>query len=163
MIEGEFRFANGLIVPNNVTDSGRHEYLDMIFRGVDGVQVIDPGSTFWFGLSNAVPANVVDLTVIAEPTIGVNGYARISVPRNATGFPNSGHETGEHYVETDDLVFTASGGDFDAPISRLFLTPIESLQIGQVWALSAPLAAPLTITPSTPLVNRTFRYRAYMR
>lgn len=162
-MRGEFIRGDGLVIPNNVTNSGRAQYLKMIFNGVDGTPVIDPGSTFFFGLSNAVPADVVDLTVILEPTIGVEGYARQAVARSTVGFPNQGVSNGEPFIETADIVFVATGAGFDAPISRLFLTPEATALVGQVWALSAALSAPLTILTSTPLANRTFRYRAYMR
>lgn len=145
-----------------LTDTGRAELLKMVLLGVDTTQ-IGAGGSMYLGLCNDVPALGLTLADLTEPTIGTNGYARIEITRDTTGFPNSGTVNGVPYLETADAVWEASGGDFDSAISRLFLTPEETATIGEVWALGEALIAPVTIGPSTDAADRTFRFRQYMR
>lgn len=154
-MRGEFRFQNGCILRNSVTTSGQRQYLRMLFQNA-----ILP--EFWIGATDSIPTMSATLATINEPTIGVNGYARIQVPRSAAGWPTEGESAGVPWIETSDLVFTAIGAAFDKPITRLFLTPESTLTIGDVFAIGAAFPAPLIVDPSTPLADRTFRYRVYM-
>lgn len=156
-MRGEFRFANGLVIPNNVTISGKQEYLRRIFRG-------EVSGDFYFGLCATVPAPNLDLAAISltEPVIGQNGYSRISVTADEEGFPEAGVDAAGAWIESQDLTFTAVGGPFSRPITRLFLTPESDALVGEVWALSAALPILFTIEPETELENRTFRYRLYL-
>ena len=163
LLRGEFRRKDGLVIPNNVTDIGGAAYLRMIFNGVDtGVPILG-GGNFFVGLCNTIPFDTMTLADLVEPGEGVNGYDRVAKTRNNVGFPNTGSIGGEPFIETDDIVFTATGAGFDQAISRLFLTPVITGAVGDVYALSEAIAVPLVILTSTPIGERTFRYRTYLR
>lgn len=162
-LRGEFRRQDGLVIPNNVTNVGRAAYLRFVFNGVDTGVPILAGGNFYIGLCNTIPFDAMTLADIAEPTEGLNGYDRIAVTRNNAGFPNTGTVNGEPFIETADIVFTATDVGFDSAISRLFLTPIITGAVGDLYALSEAIETPLTILTSTPVGQRTFRYRTYFR
>ena len=154
-MRGEFRFANGRILPNTVTIAGQQQYLQMLFQNILVTQ-------FFMGLTDSIPTMMSDLSTINEPTIGINGYARINVPRSIVGWPNEGSSAGIPFIETTDLVFTPVIGPFDQPVSRIFLTPEQTLTVGIIWAIGAAIPTPIVLDPTTTLVDRTFRYRVYM-
>lgn len=154
-MRGEFRFRNGLVLPNSITTVGERAYLRAIFRN-------EPLS-FFVGLTDAVPSKGAVLTGIDEPTIGTNGYARQAISRDASGWATEGQSGGVEWIETKDLVFAAAGGPFTMPIWRMFLTPEASALVGDVWAFSAALPEALLIDPATPVEERTFRYRVFLR
>lgn len=120
-MRGEFRFDDGRVVKNNIMVAGREEYLKLMFHGNDGTQV-DFGGNFYVGLCQAVPSDALTLSDVTEPTRGINGYARIPVARDTAGFPNTGLDNGEPYIETADIVF-APTGTLDEDITRMFFTP----------------------------------------
>ena len=161
-LRGEFRFANGLIVPNNVTTAGRLEILRMAFTG-NTRAVVAAGANFYVGICTAIPSDALQANQLVEPTIGVNGYARLPVSRDGVGWTTDGVVNNETFIQTKDLVFAAVGGPFSAAVSRLFLTTSLNAVTGNIIALSAALPTPFTIDVSTPLVNRTFNYRLYGR
>ena len=162
-MRGEFIRGDGLIIPNNVTTSGRKEYLRMALRGIDTTQ-IGAGGNFFIGLCQVVPADILTLADITEPTIGVNGYARVPITRDSIGWPTEGAVGNEQFIETIDAVFAASSGDFDQAITRMFITPEITLTVGELWALSeAAFETPTVITPTTPVGQRTFNYRLFTR
>jgi hypothetical protein len=162
VFRGEFRFKNGLVIPNNLTAFGRLEILRMAFAG-NTRALTAAGANFHVGLCTALPSDSLMLENLAEPTLGVNGYARIAVSRDGTGWPTDGYVDGEAYIESKDLVFAAVTGNFSKPVSRLFICQSSNAVTGNVIALSADAPAAFTITPSTPLVDRTFNYRIYDR
>lgn len=160
-MRGEYLYK-GIAIPNNLTTIGRAEFLAMAFRGID-TTAIAAGGNFFLGLCTAVPSDSLTLADLVEPTIGVNGYARIAITRDATGWPTVGTTNLIPFIETLDAIFAASGGDFDQSITRCFLTPEASALVGDVYSLSESLIAPLLITPTTLLADRTFNYRVYER
>lgn len=162
MLRGEFRFHNGLVVPNNLTSFGRLEILRMAFAG-NTRALTAAGASFYLGLCSALPSDALTLADLAEPTIGVNGYARINVTRDGTGWPTDGYVGSEAYIQSKDLVFAASGGAFSKSVTRLFICQSINAVTGNVIALSADMPTALTIDAATALVNRTFNYRIYER
>lgn len=154
-LRGEFRFQSGLIVPNNVTEAGATAILAAALR--------DTVPTFWVGLCNAVFEPDLDIGDIEEPTLATNGYARKAVTRDAVGWPGGGVVNGESYLESLPLVWAAVGGPFDLAVTRMFLCQTENGLAGDVLALSAPLPDELLIDVDTAEVDRTFKYRLYMR
>lgn len=162
MFRGEFRFKNGLVVPNNLTSFGRLEILRMAFAG-NTRALTAAGANFHVGLCTALPGDSLMLESLAEPTLGVNGYQRIAVSRDGTGWPTDGFVGGEAFIQSRDLVFAASGGNFSRPVSRMFICQSSNAVTGNLIALSADMPAAMTITPSTALVDRTFNYRIYGR
>lgn len=154
-MRGEFRFASGLIVPNNISIAGAKAILESAFW----LQ-----SRTWFAaLVSGAPATDMLEGDLTEPTIGVNGYARVALEHSQVGWPVSGSQNGQAYIESKDAVFVASGGNFNQPIQRVALllgaTPVS---LRDVVSLSSPLPTELTIGPSTPLDVRTFNYRIYL-
>lgn len=155
MYRGEFRFASGLVVPNNITTVGIQTLLGLALR--------DETADFFVGLCSAVYAEDLQIESLTEPTIATNGYARLAVERTVVGWPSDGLVNGEPYLESKDLVFVASVGPFDQAVTRMFICFTEAGVTGDVFALSAALPDEFIIDPTTPLVDRTFRYRIYAR
>lgn len=155
MFRGEFRFANGLILPNNITVAGVQTILDLAFR--------DTAVDFWVGLCSATYEPDLLIQDLVEPTIGTNGYARQQIARSALGWPGDGLANNEPYVESDSLIWAASGGAFDQAITRMFICFSETDLTGDVFALSASLPAELTIDEATLEADRTFKYRVFAR
>ncbi len=155
MLRGEFRFENGLIVPNNITIAGASLILGAAFRA--------DAPVFWIGLCNAVYESDLTIQDVDEPTLAVNGYARLAVARTIVGWPGGGVVNGESYVESLPLVWTPVGGAFDKPVTRMFMCSSESALVGDIFCLSGALPDELTIDLLTLLVDRTFKYRVYLR
>lgn len=157
MLRGEFRFENGLIVPNNVTLAGAGAILAAALR--------DTAIQFWVGLCSAVYEPDLRIEDLVEPTLATNGYARLAVARDSTaaGWPGGGVVNGENYLESLSLIWTAVDGPFDQPVTRMFISQEEDALAGDVLALSAALPDDLVITPDTAEVDRTFKYRLYLR
>lgn len=157
MLRGEFRFQNGLIVPNNVTINGAGAILKAALRNT-AIQ-------FWVGLCSAVYEPDLQIEDLTEPTLATNGYTRLAVLRDDTtdGWPGDGILNGENYLESKLLTWAAVGGPFDEPVTRMFLCQTENGLTGDVLALSAPVPDEFVIDVDTPEVDRSFRYRLYIR
>jgi hypothetical protein len=155
MIRGEFHRGDGLVIPNNVTTAGALAILDRAFR--------NPSGFLWLGLCRAVPTQTLTLADCEEPTIGEGGYERVLLERNVTDWPTLQLLNYEPYIESKSITFEATDDGFDAEIQRLMLVFSEEAVTGDVFALSAPLPELLTITTSTPVALRTFKYRIYLR
>lgn len=155
MVRGEFRFANGLVIPNNITTVGVQTLLTLALRDTD--------ADFWVGLCSAVYAEDLQVESLTEPTLATNGYARLAVERTIVGWPGDGLVNNEPYLESKDLVFAAVGGPFDQAVTRMFMCFSESGLTGDVFALSAALPDEFIVDTTTAEPDRTFRYRVYMR
>lgn len=139
----------------SLTLAGRQAFLGALFRAET--------LTLYAGLATAVPADSLSLSDITEPTIGANGYSRILLTVGTTDFATTGLINGEPFVDTRDLVWTATGGNFDQAITRVFLTPEQTATTGTVYGISAALSSPRVITPTTLAADRTFRFRNVLR
>lgn len=155
MLRGEFITGRGEVIPNNITVFGADSILKAAMANI--------APTFWVGLCDGVASPTLQVGALQEPTIGVNGYNRIQIARSTVGWPNSGQVNNEPYIESLFLTWAAVGGNFNKQIRRLMIVPTQTGLTGNVFALSAPLPALRTITPTTPLVDRQFRYRIYLR
>lgn len=155
MLRGEFRWANGLVIPNNVTTAGAQALLGLALR--------DEAVNLWVGLCEAVYTPDLQLQDIDEPTLGVGGYVRIQLARNNTDWPTADTLNGTPYLESKAMIWAATGVAFDKPITRTFLAFDDTDVTGDLFALSAALPAELTITPATIESDRTFKYRLYLR
>lgn len=153
MLRGQFERADGLILPNNITQFGIQTILELALRDTD----VD----FYVGLCNAVYAPDLNVADIDEPTIGVNGYARLALNRDATDWPNAGTINAEFYLQSKFLTWAASGGDFDQAISRMFICLHPTSLVVDVFALSAVLPDELTIGIATAEADRKFRYSIF--
>lgn len=155
MLRGEFRFQNGLIIPNNVTIVGAGNILAAALRNT--------AIEFWVGLCSGVYEPDLTIQDLVEPTIGVNGYERLVITRDGTGWPVTGVVNGENFFESLPLIWEAVGGPFDEEVTRMFISQEESATSGDVIAISAALPDDLLIEADTPEVDRTFKYRLYLR
>lgn len=161
-MRGLFTRKDGIRRWNNVTKSGRKEFLRMQFRGNDTAQIPTNGN-FFVGLCQVVPSDTLTLADMIEPTIGVNGYARIAVTRDSTGWPTEGDVGNEPFIRTKDLVFVPTGA-YDQLITRLFITPEQTALVGELWALSGAFAdTPIQLDETTILAERTFNYDVFTR
>lgn len=145
---------------SNVTIFGRSVLLAAALRNTV--------PTFWVGLVDASPDPELLIADCIEPTIGVNGYQRIQITRNDAGWITAGTLNGQPWLESDWLIWAATGGPFDKTVQRLMLvcnsTNIvddESDANLKVVALSAAMPLPLTVNPATLEANRKFKYRLY--
>jgi len=155
MLRGEFIRADGLVTPNNITKFGAAQMLSGALR--------NEFTSLWLGLVDGVPDANLRVEDLTEPTLGANGYSRQEITRDAVGWPIQGELNNEPYYETQWHVWNPTGAGFDVPIRRLMLTASESGASGDVFALSAALPALVTLTPQTPLEQRRFKYRIYLR
>lgn len=154
-MRGQFIRGDGLVLPNNISNAGAQMILASAFKNTV--------PTFYMALVRGIPSADMTFADMFEPTIGVNGYARVEIERSAVGWPVEGLSGGERYIESKFCTFAASVGDFDDSIQRLALCSTNSY-VGSdaVYALSVPLPAELTITPTTPLASRQFKYQIYI-
>ena len=151
----EFIRGDGLVLPNNVTNAGIVRLLGALFQTADYAS-----TALYMGLCDGVYSPAMTISSITEPTSGTNGYARVNLPRASTTW-TQGNLSGEPYVECEPVVFAPTSTGFDQPITRAFIS--SNLTGEAVLMLSSPLAIPVTLTPSTPLIERTFKYRLYLR
>lgn len=153
-MRGRFTRADGLWLPNNLSLEGIRVLLAAACR--------NEVPTFYAGLVTGAPTPNMTLLDMVEPTIGVNGYQRIAITRDAAGWPTQGESGGERFISTDWLTWVATGVGFDKPIQRVALFNTNAVSSSNaVLALSASIGTPLTITPDTPLINRRFKYTLY--
>lgn len=131
-------------LPNILVEEGEQSFLKMIARA--DVADVAAGGNFFIGLSGvAITPTDTLATLSGEPGV-VNGYAREAVTRNSAGWPSLSQVNGLWRIATSTISFNASGGDFDANISRAFLCNVSSGSAGLLFAVSAALLTPLTIT-----------------
>lgn len=155
MFRGEFIRADGLVIPNNVMTYG--------VRTILKAALWNEAPAFHMALVNCNPDPDLLASNLNEPTF-VNGYARKTIARSNVGWPVFSQLNGETYFETPYFVWTAAGGNFDKPVNRLAIINHATDRIGQiVVALSGAFPAEVTITPTTPEVDRSFKYRLYSR
>lgn len=154
-MRGQFVRGDGLIIPNNISSAGAEMILKSAFQ--------NESYTLFAALVTGAPSKAMTLVDMTEPTVGTNGYARIPILRNSTGWPTTGELNGEVYIETQDLVWVPAGGNFDELIQRLALVGGATPDPDEpIFALSAPLADPLEMTPSLSIGLRTFKYQIFI-
>lgn len=154
-MKGEFIFGNGQVVKNNFTSEGAKLILQRALQGVNATPL-------YMGICTGVFDVARLIQDLDEPAFTF-GYARQQLAQNLVDWPVMGRVNGEWYVESKDLVFTAVGGNFSLPFNRPFLATSLAGLTGNVIALGKPIAAEITITPTTLLADRTMRYRLYAR
>jgi hypothetical protein len=145
-MRGEFIRGDGLVLPNNITLHGARTILASAFRSTAFVY------QFQIGLCNAVFTPGLKLSDMEVST--PNGQAGLDIASWMVDELN-----GEAYAESAPVVFPAI--DYGAPVTRCFIRQTVSPDL--VVALGSPFPAPLTLRPSTPAAQRTFRYRLYLR
>lgn len=131
-----------IIIPNLVPDTGEEDFLQAIFQNVFPIA---GGGNFYVGLCNQIPADTDTLaSVTTEPT-SAGGYARQAITRDATGWPTITTINGHKAIRSTTETFSASGADFDAAITRAFLSDQSSGTSGALFSYSGALTASLTV------------------
>lgn len=156
-LRGEYilTFSDGTqkVIPNTIVAEGAEDMLLEIFQNA-GL------GSFYMGLCHQVPDNGdIHADITTEPTVGVNNYARGVLARNSTDWPTVATANNESYMESKAVVFTASGGAFDAPFSRLFLCSTATGFAGVLFSYSAALASAITLASGDSF---TAQYRFYL-
>lgn len=131
--------GNKIILPNTIVEEGAEAFLARLFQG-------SAITGYFVGLCNQGPIHADTLSdITTEPTIGVNGYARQALVQNGTDWPTISTQTEETFIRSKQVDFTASGGDFDNPHSRLFLCSVLTGTAGVLYAYSAALQTPALV------------------
>lgn len=152
---GAFRRADGLILPNNLSIAGAA----MILQGA----MLQTAPSIYAGLVTGTPTPTMTEADMTEPTIGTHGYARVHITNDLTGWPTNGTTGNESWVLSKLMSWVASGGNFDQAIQRLALfSGATKVGARPVYALSAALDSPLTVTPTTPSMDSQFQYTLYL-
>jgi hypothetical protein len=130
------------ILPNLVTDEGEEHFLKAILQNVFPIA---GGANFYIGMCNQIPADTDLLTDISTEPTATNGYARQAITRDAIGWPTLATVNGHISLQSTTETFTASGGDFSAAFTRLFLTDQLSGTTGDLYSYSGALTTPVTV------------------
>lgn len=131
-----------------LTEEGAREYFHFMFRS----SLV----TYYVGLcgniaANNFPATLADIT--DEPST-VNGYARIALPADIPNWPTMTLINNMIRINSIDIQFNATSGDFDKPITRYFLCNVATGTVGKLFSFSGALPEPLVIVPGTPFLMR---------
>lgn len=125
-------------------------------------QGLNPGPLY-LALVSGLPAADPDMTSFDEPSIGVNGYNRILLDDNLTDWPTLSELNNEQFLESKQVTWTATGAGFIQPVTRVILVNHETALTGKI-ILGVGAAFPeLVIGPSTPSIDRSFKFRIYLR
>lgn len=154
-MRGEFIRYDGLVIPNNISIAGAQAILRAAFHG-DSLPI-------WAALVQGPPTIDMTMADMTEPTVGVNGYARIAIVQDDTGWITIDDNGTEAYIESDWLEWVATSTGFDEAIQRVALVGTETYSgTDDVIALSSLMPAEITIVPATLLADRRFKYRLYL-
>lgn len=139
-----------------LTTLGKQIFGAMVAQGA--VSVIAPGANFYVGACKQIPS-VGDLLtgITTEPTF-VNGYARVPISRDATGFPTIDSVSGAVRILSKSLFFSAVGGDFDKPFDRLFLCDAVSGFTGSLIGYSGAYSSDIIVQDGTQF---DFKFELY--
>ena len=154
-MRGAFTDGRGLVIPNNITVAGRQSLLEAALKNIY--------TPLYVGLCVGTYEDGLQVEDLEEPTLGVNGYVRKLIPRDITGWITEGTINNEAYLETDWLIWVATGSGFDKPMHRMFICFTASDTDGDVFALSGTLPAERTILAATAEADRKFKYTIYSR
>lgn len=149
----------GLIVPNRVTLAGAEAIARMSMLG-DNTIVANPGN-FYVGMCNQAVGVLDTLADISTEPDSTGGYARKAVARSNVGWPTVDVVNERVRLVSLLLTFEAETDPYSQPVTRLFITNVASGTDGILFAASAPLPNPTTITPGGEAF--TARYELYLR
>lgn len=154
-MRGQFVRRDGLVLPNNVSLAGAEAILKGAFRLT--------AQAWYAALVTGSASPSMTMAGMVEPTIGMNGYARVAIAQSALGWPTIGALVNEKYIESDWLTFTASGGNFTQAVQRIALLGFNTYSGAHpVFALSAIMPVEITIGVATPLAQRQFKYQFFL-
>jgi len=129
-----------------LTYEGEESLAKILWQGDN--TIVPAGGNFYVGLCNQVPSKSDLLTdITTESTAGVGGYARIAIARNTTDFPDpaSWQVDGETRILSIIKTFTASGADFSAPFTRLFLCNVASGTSGVLFGYTGDYSSAIQL------------------
>ncbi len=149
MLQGEYIRGDGLVVPNTITNAGAQQILRAALQSEDWTPFI--------ALGDCVPETDLALEDSGEPPVA-NGYARIPLARDDVDWPVVGDLNGITFIESKDVVFTAT--DAWPKVTRILLA--DAATDGTILSVSGAFPD-LVIDEDTPVLERTWRYRIYMR
>lgn len=154
-MRGQFVRGDGLVIPNTVSLAGAQMLLTAALRNTV--------PTIYAALVKGFPTAGMLIDNLTEPTIGTNGYERIAISRDSTGWPTLSNLGSEAYIETDWLTWAASGGPFNQEVNRVCLIGTNTYTpTDPVYALSGPFEAFTTIDVPTDLDLRRFKYQLFI-
>lgn len=150
MVRGEYRFDTGEIVSNQFTPLG---LLDVAKCALQKSYTTSWDVGFCY-------ANIIDNLVenqLNEPTIGINGYNRVTlVVPSVGGWAGAVILGKEVYVQQlNNMAFLATGIGWDKPVNRMFI--INSTTTALV-SMSAALSTAITV-----VANINVKYRLWFR
>lgn len=133
-----------IVIRNQIVNEGEEAFLKMLLR--DDQTIVAGGGNFYIGLCDQIPTDATTLTDLASEPAVSHGYARNAIVRSAVGWPTIALSGNGDFVAQSAVVnFTAAGGDFSGPISRCFLCNVGAGSAGNLFSVSAPLPAAITI------------------
>lgn len=151
MLNGQFTRADGLIMPNTITNEGRKQLLGSAFQG--------DAMTLYAALVFGSGGPIVLESDLLEPTIGVNGYARVALAKNDVDWPNLDMEGALARISSKVMTWTATGTGFDHEVNRVALMLGNARDNARaVWSVGSVMLDSITVIPTTPLIQRQFSY-----
>lgn len=148
-----FKDQEPIVLENTIVLEGAEQFFAELLNGA-------ATAPLHIGLCNQVPNKSDTLgDITTEPTIGVNGYARVPLLRNTTDWPLIASANDETAATSKVITFTASGGAFDAPYSRLFMCNALTGFVGLLFSFSAALPLPVTQADGTSF---NVQYQLYL-
>lgn len=164
MLRGQFRIWDPKwptrslqIVPNTVVDEGEEAFLKMMLQASNAD--VSAGGNFYAGLCSGSAADTLTLATLSGEPTATNGYARQAIERNGTGWPTIGTVNGAFRGLSKQVTFAASGGDFSASYTRLFLCNVSSGTSGLLFAISGALSVAELITDGN---SRAVQYELFL-
>ena len=139
-----------------ITTEGEENFLKMLFQGDN--TIVAAGANFYLGLCNQTPDKADTLSDISTEPLVANGYARIPISRDITGFPVIEQVNGESRIVSLVLNFAASGGDFSASFTRAFLCNVSSGSAGILFAYTGAYASPILLADGQ---NQQIKFEFY--
>lgn len=128
----------GLCVPNFVVREGAESLLKIVFQG-DNTDV-PAGSNFYIGLAEEVAGGnkLATLATITDELSSAGGYARKPVVRQAADWTITTVNS-QKLATSKTVTFAASGANFSAAFSRIFLCNVVSGTSGILYAISGKI------------------------
>ncbi len=126
-----------------ITTVGEQDILKILFQG-DNI-IVPAAGNFYLGLCNQIPAKGDTLASISTEPAVANGYARIALTRDTTGFPIIEQVNNETRIVSKVVTFTAAGGNFSTSFTRAFLCNASAGNVGELIAYSGAYASPIVL------------------
>ena len=154
-MRGQF-ILGGKTYPNTIVQEGAEQFIKMLLQNA----AIGGGGNFYIGLCGelgiAKDATLVDLSDELGPA---GGYARKLVEHSAVGWPTANIVNTQGHGLTKIVNFAASGANFSAAYSRVFLCNVLSGTAGILFSYSAKIDPPVQINDGE---NQNIQYEFFL-